>query len=284
MAARVLIVDGNTPEGTKKIVSLGGQSYGEGYTRALHTFDPGLEVTVIEAATGEALPVGVSLTDFDGIAWTGSPLSAYEDQPEVTRQIELAKAVHAVRVPCFGSCWGQQIMCQALGGKVRANPRGLEIGVARDISLTASGAAHPMYAGKASPFDALAIHRDEVEAMPPGGVVLARNGMSAIQAMELAGEHGNFWGVQYHPEFDFALMALLYRRDETALVDAGLCSSATEVEAIAADFTRLDGEPANSALARKYRLDADVLDPRLRMAEFANWLEAKVYPRAAART
>lgn len=284
MPARVLILDGNTPEGNAKIVSLGGTAYGEGYADALRFFEPGLDITILQAAVGEALPSGISLGDFDGIAWTGSALSAYWDQPEVARQIELAKEVHAARVPCFGSCWGQQIMCQALGGEVRANPKGIEIGIARDIKTSKAGRGHPLFDGKTAPFDALAIHRDEVVTLPAGGTVLAENDMSAIQAMALDGESGNFWAVQYHPEFDLGLIALLHRRDEEALVRDGLFASTDEVAVYAAQLAALHDDTGNSDLADQLEVDTDVTDSAVRMAEFKNWLQAKVLPHAASRT
>lgn len=283
MSAKILVLDGNTPEGNAKIVSAGGQAYGEGYAEALRLFVPGLHITILRVTTGEPLPAGVALEDFDGIAWTGSPLSAYHDQPEVTRQIEIAKAVHSSGVPCFGSCWGQQIMCQALGGEVRANPKGIEIGVAKHISPTEAGKQHKMFDGKPSPFDALAIHRDEVVTLPPGAVVLAENEMSAIQAMELSGDHGNLWAVQYHPEFTFALLALLFRRDADILVRDGRCRSHEEVQETIDDFEALHADPNDASLAAKHEVGDDVLNPRLRMAEFQNWLDIKVRPRAAAR-
>lgn len=283
MPPRVLILDGNTTEGNAKIVSLGGKPYGEGYSDALRFFDASLDITILHAAGGETLPRGLSLSDFDGIAWTGSALSAYWEQLEVARQIELAKAVHASGVPCFGSCWGQQIMCQALGGEVRANPNGIEIGIARKIRQTTEGNGHPMFLGKPSPFDALAIHRDEVIRMPPGGNVLAENNMSAIQAMELAGEHGNFWAVQYHPEFDLAMIAMLYRRDEAALVRDGLFETGEDVQETARGLAELQEDPANSDLAEQLYVRPEVIDPAIRMAEFGNWLEHKVRPYAALR-
>ncbi|RMF06102.1 MAG: type 1 glutamine amidotransferase [Alphaproteobacteria bacterium] len=284
MGARVLILDGNTDEGTAKIVSLGAQPYGEGYTAALRFFEPDLEVFVLRPANAESLPAGTALTDFDGIAWTGSPLSAYEARPEVARQIEMARAVHAAGVPCFGSCWGQQIMCQALGGEVRANPKGLEIGIARGITLTDAGMAHPMFARKSSPFDALCIHRDEVVTLPQGGRVLAHNAMSGIQAMELAGAQGNLWAVQYHPEFDFHLMAVLLHRDAQALVDQAICASPEEARALADAFERLHRDPADEAAAARLDAGRAVRDPAVRMAELGNWLREKVLPHAAART
>jgi len=276
----VLIINGNPKAATAKIAALGGRPYGEGYADALRFFTPELDITILDAADGGALPAGVALSDFDGAAWTGSALSAYEDKPEVARQIELARVVHAARIPCFGSCWGQQIMCQALGGEVRANPNGIEIGVAREIVRTCAGRSHPMFTRKMERFDALTVHRDEVVTLPRGARILASNGMSAIQAMDLRGAAGDFWGVQYHPEFDLHLMSVLFRRDRQVLLEQGLYENSDTIAETIADFTALNGDPADAALATKHHLGSDILDPEIRMAELGNWLKVKVLPRA----
>jgi GMP synthase (glutamine-hydrolysing) len=78
-----------------------------------------------------------------------------------------------------------QLAAAALGGRVRTNPRGREIGVARGVALTEAGRGHPMLAGRPAVFEALCFHLDEVEAPPPGAEVLAGNAMSAVQAMAL---------------------------------------------------------------------------------------------------
>ncbi|MEC9368999.1 MAG: type 1 glutamine amidotransferase [Pseudomonadota bacterium] len=282
MSARILIINGNPGASTERIVSLGGEPYGENYSEALRLFEPKLTITVLNAADGDRLPNSVALEDFDGIAWTGSSLSAYWEESAVRDQIELARAVWRSGVPSFGSCWGQQIMCQALGGEVRANPKGIEIGVARRISLTPAGAMHPMYAGKGPAFDALAIHKDEVISLPGGATVLASNAMSDIQAVFLSGE-GDFWGVQYHPEFDLHMIATLLQRDTAALVKQGLFAKEADVAGVVADFEALHKDPKRSDLAWRYGIDADVLDPKRRMAEFGSWLRRKALPRAAAR-
>ncbi len=239
-------------------------------------FEPELDCTVLCAADGETLPPGVALTDFDGVAWTGSALSATSPEPPVRRQIDLARQVFAAGVPCFGSCWGQQIMCAALGGVVRANPKGVEVGIARRISLTPQGEAHAMYEGKGPAFDAVAIHRDEVATLPAGATVLAANEMSDIQAVEITDGRGRFWGVQYHPEFDLGTIRLLIERDRDDLIDQGLFRDRDDVRSLTADFGRLHDDPSRKDLAWRYGLDAAVLDPAHRMRELANWLRREV--------
>lgn len=280
MTARVLVINGNPADATARIVALGGRPYGEGYADALRHFEPDLDIAILDAADGETLPTGIALSDFHGVAWTGSSLSAYEERPEVARQIELARAVQATGVPSFGSCWGQQIVCQALGGEVRANPKGTEIGVARDIALTGDGEGHAMFAGKPDPFDALAIHRDEVVRLPRRARVLASNAMSAIQAVDFAEGEWDFWGVQYHPEFDLALIAALFRRDQETLLKQGLYPDSAAVAEAIGDFETLSTNPSDFALAEVHGLGSEVLDPSRRMAELGNWLKLRVLPRA----
>ena len=51
-------------------------------------------------------PIGQALEGYDGVAITGSGLHVYDGGLEVTRQIELARAVLDAGTPVFGSCWG----------------------------------------------------------------------------------------------------------------------------------------------------------------------------------
>lgn len=285
MKARVLVVEGSPAAGQEAIVALGGARSGENYAAALQSQAPGgatqLDCFVLAAADGERLPQGMQLSDFHGIAWTGSPLGAYETTPAVTGQIELARAAYQSGVPCFGSCWGLQVMAVALGGKVHLNPNGYEIGIARQIRLNAAGRAHPMYSGKAAVFDAVCVHQDEVCALPPGAQILAGNEVSAIQAAVIEEGERSFWGVQYHPEFGLAQMSALFRRRAARLVKEGLARSEAEVETLAADYMALDRDRARRDLAWRYGIGQDVLDDRVHRLEFANWLTAKVLPRAA---
>ena len=134
------------------------------------------------------------------------------DDPRVTRQIDLAREVFEQGIPSFGSCWGLQLMCAAVGGNVHLNPRGREFGIARTIILTDEGREHPLYRDKDVAFDALCSHEDEVARLPACGRPLARNAVSPIQAAELADGDRSFWGVQYHPEFTFGILAALLDR------------------------------------------------------------------------
>ena len=157
----------------------------DGYADLLRRLLPDAVVDICYPADpGANLPIG-GLEGYDGVAITGSALNVYDGGPSIDPQIELAREVLKSKTPLFGSCWGLQVITVAAGGVVRPNPKGREIGIGRQIALTPAGRDHPMYAGKASVFDAVTVHLDEVEILAPGTTVLAANAQSDVQAAEI---------------------------------------------------------------------------------------------------
>ncbi len=285
MPATILIVDGAPSTSQDLLEASGGRRHGPNYSQALesqaHESLGGIETFVLAAADGASLPQGMALTDFDAIAWTGSPMSAYSDTPEVNRQIDFARAAFQTGVPCFGSCWGLQVMMVALGGKVHKNPRGSEMGVARSIQLTEAGRAHPMYEGKSTVFDALCVHQDEVCALPDGATLLAGNRISEVQAVSIRDGDRSFWGVQYHPEYDLLQIAAMFRRSAQRMVERGMAASIEIAHAFAADLRALHDDASRADLAWRYGISEDIIDPNTHRREFANWLRCEVAPRVA---
>jgi GMP synthase (glutamine-hydrolysing) len=281
--ARILIFDGAPAKAQRAIEAHGGPSNSAMFRRALSLHADALDFLALNVADGEELPPGVALDDFDGVVITGSPLNVYHPLPQVTRQIALARQVFESEVPTYGSCWGLQLMTTALGGSVRLNPNGREIGIARNITRTAPGRGHPLFSGKAEAFDALCSHQDEVHTLPHGATVLASNGVSAIQAAEISRGPRTFLGVQYHPEHTLATTAAIIAARAERLAQEGFAPSTEEMRAFAADLRALDADPQRRDIAWRLGVDKHVLDPLLRTAEFGNWLRAKVVPRRARR-
>ena len=69
--------------------------------------------------------------DADAFVMTGSSSSVTERASWMLRAEELLRQIVAARTPFLGICFGHQMMAQALGGEVRSNPRGREIGTVR---------------------------------------------------------------------------------------------------------------------------------------------------------
>ena len=284
---RLLIVNCTADALLQKLAAQGSRPYDTLFTESVSRHLPAgrsLETFTLNVGDDEELPQGVQLGDFDGAWLSGSPLNVYRpEQPTVREQLDLARAIWDAGVPAFGSCWGLQLMTAALGGTVRLNPNGREIGVARRISATEAGQAHALYKGKQDTFDALCSHEDEVETLPAGAELLASNATSRVQAIAVRDGAKSFWGVQYHPEFDFGSVAGIIALRAQRHLDEGLAGTAAEVDTIVSDFHALARDPVRKDLVWKYGLHADVLDAGLRTREFGNWLNTEVLPHAATR-
>jgi GMP synthase (glutamine-hydrolysing) len=280
---RLLVVEGNTAELREKQVTAGGQVMSDGYADLLRDLLPGAVVDICYPADPGANLAAGGLEGYDGVAITGSALNVYDGRPAIASQIELARAVLKAKTPLFGSCWGLQVVTVAAGGTVRANPKGREIGIGRRIALTQAGRDHAMYAGKASVFDAVTVHLDEVETLAPGTTVLAANAQSDVQAAEIRQDGATAWCVQYHPEFSLADMAAIVRRYGRRIVKEGFFADEAARDAYVADLETLDREPENKPLAWRYGIDGTVLDRSVRTAEIANWIAHQVLPARAKR-
>ena len=278
---RVLIIDGNRAAVREQQAAAGGTPTGEGYVRALQRLAPVNCDIVRPADAAVSLPAGVALGDYDGVAITGSALNIYDGGESIERQIELMRAVFDSGVPCFGSCWGMQLAVTAAGGRVRANPLGREFGFARRIALNAAGRTHEMFRGKPAVFEAITVHLDAIETLPPGATALADSDMG-LQAIEMRAGSGVFWGVQYHPEYSYADIAATAKRYAPVLQGEGLFADRAELDAWVNDALALDRAPHDARLCWRHALGPAMQDAAVKMAELRNWLHVQVLPRHTA--
>jgi GMP synthase (glutamine-hydrolysing) len=277
--ARILVIDGNVADVRTRQVAVLGYDSGNGYARVLRRIDPTLQIDIVLAADAEPkFPAGMALADYAGVTMTGSALNIYNGGAPVTRQIELAKAVFVAGVPFFGSCWGLQVAVTAAGGEVRANSRGREFGFGRRILLTEAGRAHPLFQGKPAAFEAPTVHRDEITALPPGAATLAVNDFG-LQAAVFTHGRGTFWGVQYHPEYDYLDIAAAAERYGEAFVTEGMFRDQSALQEYANELRALQSNPGDATLLWKHGLGPAMRSEALRLLEIRNWLQTQVLPR-----
>ena len=277
---RLLVIDGYTEAAREQLQSGGASVAADLYVGMLERCAPnGIECDVIfPADLGASLPVGEAIRDYDGVAWTGCSSCVFSGEPDVAEQIEFARECYRRGVPAFGSCWAAQIAVVAAGGEVALNPNGREMGIARGITLTDEGQSHPLYEGKPAVFDAFTSHDDEVTVLPTGAVRLAGNDFTRMQSVVVKHEGAEFWGLQYHPEYDLHEMArLMFCRLEKLVKlnffedePAGL-AHIDQLEALYADPSRTD-------IASALDIKADVIDELLRTVEVRNWINHLVLP------
>jgi len=272
---RILMMEGNTEARRARQRALGVRTSSEIYTQAVLAHCPDADVEVVYAADPAPmgdLPQGRTLSDYDGMIITGSSLHAYDAEPAVTRQIALVAEAGAAGLPVFGSCWGLQIAVMAAGGRVVPSPQGREVGVARKICVNAAGARHPMFAAKPPVFDALCIHYDEVAELPAGATLLASNAHSHVQAAVFAVGKAEVWAVQYHPEFDLAHLAQVYRLYAEDMIAQGFFADKAALAAYVGQLQALVAAPDSRGTAWQLGIDADVLEPARHRAELIAWL------------
>ena len=225
-----------------------------------------------------SMPTDDEIKAYDGIIWTGSNLTIYHQDEEVTRQIAYSQSVFEAGVPQFGSCWATQMAAIAAGGECRANPKGREWSIARDITVTEEGKKHPMYIGKQHHFNAFIMHLDEVCGVPEGATVLATNPHTGVQAIAVKHLNGEFWSTQYHPEFTLFEMAMLVGARKAPIVKEGFFNNEEEMVPLINDMIALSKDPNNAELRQKLNVGDAILDDDIRQKEVHNWVEYLVLP------
>ncbi len=284
---RYLVLDGYSKAGRDDLGAGGASTAGELYDRMLKKCTPGgaADVDILYPADpGAALPRGAELFQYDGIAWTGSSLTVFEPGPAVTPQIEFARAAFEARVPSFGSCWAAQIAVVAAGGECARNPKGREMFLARKISLTSAGRAHPLYQNKKSVFDAWISHDDEITKLPSGAQILSSNDFTQVQSVSVTPQGGIFWGLQYPPEYDLHEMARLIHCRREKLTGLGFFKDVETADVFVNDLEALHQDPSRKDISWRLGIDDDVMNEDIRQMEVRNWIELQVLPAMGARS
>ena len=267
----ILLVDGNEKETSSQYHEMGMDTQYEVFYKILKKLsNNSLNITVAHPAiNSDFIPQGVSLDDFEGVAWTGSLLNIYEATPPIIRQIELAKKLLNKKNSIFGSCWGLQVLVTAAGGKIRKNPNGLEAIIAKNINLNEAGVKHPMYYGKSKTFSSFCFHYDDTETLPKNTTILASNENTNIQAISFTNDNSKVWAVQYHPEFDPVWMSGLMNQREKILLDEGIYKNKEEFNSYKNYFSNI--EKYNDQKI-SLNISDNLIYQKMHTLELSNWL------------
>ena len=123
-----------------------------------------------------------------GIILSGGPMSVYDtDAPDLDERIL------KINVPIFGICYGLQLICKKMGGKVEpAKDREYGRAILNIIETS------PLFANVSVQSKVWMSHGDYLTEVPAGFKIIAKSDHSPIGAA--ANENEKIYGVQFHPE------------------------------------------------------------------------------------
>ena len=126
-----------------------------------------------------------------------------------------------------------------------------------------------MYNEKEKKFDAFCSHLDEIETIPSGSNVLSSNTHSKVQALSFKINDAEFWGTQYHPEFNFNIMSRILAARKSSLVSEKIFSDENHVDKIISIMEEIIDKKNDGT---DLRIGQDILNKNIRNKELFNWL------------
>ncbi|WP_063337978.1 MULTISPECIES: type 1 glutamine amidotransferase [unclassified Marinomonas] len=258
----LLIIEGNSPELLEKMAQADQLSDSQSYSAALQACQPDLSIDFFQPYHADSDLTTLSLSQYDGVVFTGSSVNWSVDEPEAAPLRETMKKVFANGIPTLGSCNGMQLGAVVLGGEVASSPNGRELGMAKNIKLTDAGAKHPIHQGREDDYACSCVHRDEVSKLPPGAILTAGNQHSPVQAFVYERDGIQFWGMQYHPELSPERIAELVAGEGLFNTDPELAEHLNKV-----------AQDSESESVAALGIKSSDLAPKMRMREIDNWLK-----------
>ena len=140
-------------------------------------------------------------TAFDAWIITGSAYSVLDSDNWISLLKEKIKYAFNNEIPILGICFGHQIISQALGGEVKKNHLGWELG-SNKINFNKNAISNKIF--KNIDWDDFFYfsHEDVVVRLPNSAIKLASNEMG-LQSYVI---NDLIYGVQFHPEFTKNIM------------------------------------------------------------------------------
>lgn len=164
-------------------------SFREVMAEAGHRWHP------VQLDEGEAIP---GLDGFDAMLVMGGPQDVWQeaDHPWLRQEKAAIRAWVGAGRPFLGMCLGEQLLAEALGGRVGPMQGPPEVGM-DTVWLTPEGEADPLFRGVPAASQCFQWHGAEVQELPPGARLLATSPGCRVQAFGY-GRHA--YGLQYHVE------------------------------------------------------------------------------------
>ncbi|KAL1816162.1 hypothetical protein DCAR_0520535 [Daucus carota subsp. sativus] len=178
--------------------------------------DEGETWDVFMVVDGE-FPLLTDLNNYDGFVVSGSPYDAHGDDCWIRELCVILQAIDSLQKKVLGICFGHQVLCRALGGKVGKSNSGWDIGL-RNVKFNVKNIVNTSSCSFLNDFDAndfpqllyiIECHQDEVWEVPLGAKVIAYSEKTGVE-MFCYGDH--ILGIQGHPEYPLDIIHNLIDR------------------------------------------------------------------------
>lgn len=175
---------------------------------------PASDVVIVPVFISKTMP---QMKDVSAVIITGSH-AMVSDREDWSRHLAYwLRNVCGASVPVLGICYGHQIIADAWDGIVNYHPSGREVGTV-DIELCEAGKRDILLSCLPEKFLGHVFHAQSVIKLPPAARLLAKNAFEPHHAFVI---HDNIWGVQFHPEFNAAVMLACVEEESPALIREG---------------------------------------------------------------
>ncbi|XP_068331930.1 gamma-glutamyl peptidase 5-like [Pyrus communis] len=169
------------------------------------------------------------LQSYDGFVVSGSPYNAYGNDYWIMKLCFLLQTLDAMEKKVLGICFGHQVLCRALGGKVGKAYTGWDIGL-RKVKIVKDLAPFSFlnYLDDMPPaLSIIECHQDEVWEVPSGAEVIAYSDKTGVEMFTIG---GHVLGIQGHPEYcKDILLNLIDRLFNSNCIEKGFAENARSV-------------------------------------------------------
>ncbi|OIT19761.1 PREDICTED: gamma-glutamyl peptidase 3-like [Nicotiana attenuata] len=171
-------------------------------------------------------PDMAELQNYEGFVVSGSPFDAYGNEHWILKLCILLQTLFFMQKKVLGICFGHQVLCRALGGKVGKACNGWDIGL-RKLSIVKNFSTHSFLSDLEEIPPTLSIiecHQDEVWEVPKGAEIVAVSEKTNVEMFTM-GDH--ILGIQGHPEYTKdILFNLIDRLLSNGCIESGFAEDA----------------------------------------------------------
>ena len=167
------------------------------------------QIVPYDLLSGPSSMASIRRHDAVMIGGSGDYYVSKRSLPHFEAQLDRLAEVTANGVPMFASCFGFQLLVEALGGRIVHDPANVEVGT-YELDLTPAGCRDPLLGELPARFAAQLGRKDRADRLPDGVIHLAASERSPFQSFRIPDRA--IWAIQFHFELDLRTNRMRFER------------------------------------------------------------------------